>query len=307
MTDPQDDSMNDVHALSGAYAVDALDPGERVRFELHLAHCAECRSEVDGLREAAARLGSGADVAPPPALRGDILAAIETVRPLPPLTAAGTSVSSESSESTVPLVPSVSGVSAERADQAERGERGERAADAQPDPAGPVPIDRARGRWARGAPYLLIAAAVAAIAVLGAAIWQPWVGDGGRPTPTATERVLTADDAARTVLDLPDGAEATLVVSRSEGRAVILTEDMPPAPAGKDYELWLQTPQGDLRPAGCCPTRRTRRSCSTAMPPGPPGWGSPSSPTADRRSRRQTRSPSPPSPANDLWTAALPG
>ena len=144
-----------MHALSGAYAVDALDPGERVRFELHLAHCAECRSEVDGLREAAARLGSGADVAPPPALRGDVLAAIETVRPLPPLTAAGTSVSSQSSESTVPLVPSVSGVSAERADQAERGERGERAADAQPDPAGPVPIDRARGRWARGAPYLL--------------------------------------------------------------------------------------------------------------------------------------------------------
>ena len=34
---------------------------------------------------------------------------------------------------------------------------------------------------------------------------------------------------------------------------MILTEDMPPAPAGKDYELWLQTPQGDLRPAGLLP------------------------------------------------------
>ena len=45
--------MTDVHALSGAYAVDALDDIERAAFERHLAACAECRAEVASLRETA--------------------------------------------------------------------------------------------------------------------------------------------------------------------------------------------------------------------------------------------------------------
>ena len=37
---------DDIHALSGAYAVDALDDVERARFERHLANCEACRAEV---------------------------------------------------------------------------------------------------------------------------------------------------------------------------------------------------------------------------------------------------------------------
>ena len=76
--------MNDVHALSGAYAVDALDDIERAQFERHLVECAECRAEVDSLREGAAMLADISPVAPPPALRDRILAEVATVRPLPP-------------------------------------------------------------------------------------------------------------------------------------------------------------------------------------------------------------------------------
>jgi anti-sigma factor RsiW len=54
---------SDIHALSGAYAIDALDDIERAQFERHLAECAECRAEVDSLREAAGLL------APPPSRR----------------------------------------------------------------------------------------------------------------------------------------------------------------------------------------------------------------------------------------------
>ena len=36
----------DLHHLSGAYAVDALDDAERTSFEQHLAGCADCRAEV---------------------------------------------------------------------------------------------------------------------------------------------------------------------------------------------------------------------------------------------------------------------
>jgi anti-sigma-K factor RskA len=76
--------MNDIHALSGAYAVDALDGDERAQFEAHLAVCAACTEEVDSLREAAAVLAEVTATAPRPELRSQVLGAIGSVRPLPP-------------------------------------------------------------------------------------------------------------------------------------------------------------------------------------------------------------------------------
>ncbi len=76
---------SDIHALSGAYAVDALDDIERAQFERHLAACSTCLAEVDSLREATAVLAETSFMAPPAALRDRILAGIETVRPLPPV------------------------------------------------------------------------------------------------------------------------------------------------------------------------------------------------------------------------------
>lgn len=78
--------MTEIHALSGAYAVDALDDLERVAFERHLAECADCRAEVAGLREAASLLAETTATEPPAALRDRVLAGIATVRPLPPET-----------------------------------------------------------------------------------------------------------------------------------------------------------------------------------------------------------------------------
>jgi anti-sigma-K factor RskA len=62
------------HALTGAYALDALDPAERAEFEAHLATCPECREEVAGLRETAARVAATTWVDAPAALRGRVLA-----------------------------------------------------------------------------------------------------------------------------------------------------------------------------------------------------------------------------------------
>ena len=79
--------MSDIHALVGAYAVDALDDVERAAFERHLAGCPACRGEVDGLREAASVIGGSVAQDPPTGLRDRVLADIKTVRPLPPHTA----------------------------------------------------------------------------------------------------------------------------------------------------------------------------------------------------------------------------
>ena len=76
--------MSDIHALVGAYAVDALDDLERAAFERHLADCPDCRAEVASLREAAGLIAETTATEPPPALRDRVLAGISTVRPEPP-------------------------------------------------------------------------------------------------------------------------------------------------------------------------------------------------------------------------------
>jgi anti-sigma-K factor RskA len=78
----------DVHELTAAYALDALDADERERYEGHLAQCEQCRTELAGLGEAAAALALAAPSAAPPAeLRTRILEAAaaerENVTPLP--------------------------------------------------------------------------------------------------------------------------------------------------------------------------------------------------------------------------------
>ena len=77
--------MSDIHALSGAYAVNALDDVERAAFERHLADCEVCAAEVAGLSEAAAAMTHAVEVSPPPALRDRLMAQVATTRVLPPV------------------------------------------------------------------------------------------------------------------------------------------------------------------------------------------------------------------------------
>jgi anti-sigma-K factor RskA len=191
--------MTDLHALSGAYAVDALDDIERARFERHLATCPECSEEVAGLRETAAMLAASVDSGPSPELRNRVLGEISKVRPLPPTAAT-------------------------------------------------PEVVRRTARWFPK----LAAAAVAAVLVatgVGVSAWHPWSPSTSTQVPVAS-RVLDAPDARSQTVDLPDGATATVVHSRSVGKAVLITKNMPEAPRGKVYELWLQDPDGVMQPAG---------------------------------------------------------
>ena len=78
----------DIHELTSAYALDALDPEEREAYETHLAQCERCREELASLAETASALAFGvASPAPPQRLRSQILTAAaaerENVVPLP--------------------------------------------------------------------------------------------------------------------------------------------------------------------------------------------------------------------------------
>ncbi|QGN58769.1 anti-sigma factor domain-containing protein [Nostocoides sp. HKS02] len=200
----------DIHGLSGAYAVDALDPEERMAFEQHLAQCPECQAEVASLRATATNLSALSATQPPPALRASVLAAITTVRPLPPL------------EPPVapPAVDATSVV---------------------------VPLRSRRPR----VPWLLAAAAAVVLGIGGLA-WSPWHTGAGRTQLTATEQVLRADDAQRLQKTI-GSARATIVRSVSLGKAVIIADNMPAAPLGKDYQLWLEFPGKGMVSAGLMP------------------------------------------------------
>lgn len=64
----------EIHDLSAAYALDALDADELEVFEEHLARCPECRENVASFQAASAELAYDTDApAPSPALRERIL------------------------------------------------------------------------------------------------------------------------------------------------------------------------------------------------------------------------------------------
>lgn len=119
-----------------------------------------------------------------------------------------------------------------------------------PETPRPTNIETRRRRWL---PAALVAAAAVAVVGAGAVVVQPWDRDHGTEQQmTATEQVLQASDAEEVALDL-DGATAKLVRSPELGKAVLVTQDMPSAPEGKVYQLWLQDDAGAMVPAGLMP------------------------------------------------------
>jgi anti-sigma-K factor RskA len=78
----------DLHALTGAYALDAIDAGaeykEYKRFTRHLDRCRSCVEEVRGFREVATTLAFATAAEPPPGLRARVMAAVARTPQAPP-------------------------------------------------------------------------------------------------------------------------------------------------------------------------------------------------------------------------------
>ena len=225
---------DDIHGLSGAYAVDAVDEAERARFEAHMANCSQCRDEVASLRATASELTSTTMSAPPSSLRASVLRDISSVRPLPPQLTPGQEDPGPAPAAPFPA-PSASGPSGD--------------ASAPPASLEPRRAERARRASLR---QWLAGAAAAAVLATGGLVWHPWSSDTSSVQLTATQQVLQAKDAQRFEAKIGN-ATATVVRSISLKKAVIVTANMPATPAGKAYELWLK--QGPaLVKAGLMPT-----------------------------------------------------
>src|SRR6516162_6052191 len=100
----------DLHSLSGAYALDALETeAEHDRFTRHLSRCPSCAGEVRGFREVATAMAFAAATEAPPGMRDQVLAAAARTRQLPPEVAGESRARQKRSRAWMPWVPWLSG------------------------------------------------------------------------------------------------------------------------------------------------------------------------------------------------------
>ena len=201
----------DLHTLTGAYALDALDPDEQAAFEAHLPDCGTCREEVDGFLATAALLGGAVAEEPPAHLKGAVMDRIATTRQDPPRT-------------TARVRPRTDTV---------------------------VELSRRPARRAWLDRLVLPAAAVMAVVVAGMSIMVGNLNrrlDEVVPADQVSA-VVAADDMQTWEADLPDGGSARVVYSASRGEGWFLADGMHATDPGKVYELWLIDGEGPS-PAG---------------------------------------------------------
>ena len=252
----------DLHTLTGSYALDALAGPERDAFERHLQHCASCDAEVRGLREAAARLAMARAADPPDRMRQQVLAATYRTRQLPPPVADRPGRRAQITR----LVPG-------RRAQITRLVPGHRT----------VPSRHPHVPRAIAAAVAACAAAAIAFGVVSQVTAPP------RP-PAAISSVLGARDAQTETMRTAAGATVTVTVSWAKREAVVTTAGLSPLPSAQVYQLWV------MSPAGTSPVQARSAACCTPLRCWPPrsgpatGSGSPSSPRAAPPSPPPTRS-----------------
>jgi anti-sigma-K factor RskA len=212
-----------LHALTGAYVLDALDAEERAAFEAHLPGCPDCRAEVASLREAATAMAVADAVTPPPELRDAVRARIARTPQLPPQVADPTPAPAAGHE---PATPAPAG-------------------DAPPPP--PVPLRRRRSRssWLASWPVTAAAAAVALVLAIGGTLLvQAQRDDRLAATQAEVMRIVSAPDMVSHDLGL--GA-SHLVMSQDLGAAAVMGDDVPmPDHAGMVYQVWMMHTDGSM-------------------------------------------------------------
>jgi anti-sigma-K factor RskA len=206
-----------LHALAGAYALNALDGDERDRFERHLKGCRACADEVRGFTATVTAMGLAAASEPPADLKHRVLAATAVTRQLPPL-----------------------------AGEARAGrETGQAAPRRSPSaPRSPWTTRLALGVGVAG---LGAAAALSVVTI----ITQHQL-TSAQASNAAIAAVLSAPDAQITSEGTSVGGTATVVTSVHDGTMVFTSSGLHVLPPQKVYELWFLGPSS-ARSAGLVP------------------------------------------------------
>lgn len=215
----------DPHSLAAPYALDALEPPERVRFERHLRDCDRCAAEVRALTEDAVRLAWSTATQPPAALRDRVMLAVRTT-PQDPAPQGASHAPARARATQLP--PHVWG-------------------------AQPPPRQRQRRRIPLFVPF---ATATAAAALVVASLFAVQAN-------RAQDRLTAEQDRSREiahVLAAPDaradsgrdgrGRTIGVIASATEGSAVVTLGGYDAPTGGRVHQLWLMRPGAPPRSLG---------------------------------------------------------
>ncbi len=217
----------DLHSLAAPYALDALEPDERRRFEKHLKKCERCAFEVRALAEDAVRLAWSEAAQPPFAMRDRVLSAIRNTPQEPgPLRE---HARGPAREYTPRLPAHVWGT----------------------EPA----ASRARAPQRR--PFFVPFATATATAALVVASLFAVQANETRDKLNAEQaqareiaHVLAAPDARATTGADTQGRSIGVIASATEGRAVVTLSGYDALPSGHVHQLWLMRPNVQPRSLG---------------------------------------------------------
>lgn len=191
---------DEMHTLTGAYAMDALSDDERAEFEAYLAASPSVAAEVDSLREAVAALGTAAAKTPPEGLRRAVMDRVDVTRQEPPL------VTSIRPSPTTPPTPDV------RPDQR---------------------VWLTRLSLAAAAAAVVVSVGLgASLARLGNQVEQL------QQTSNQIAGIVAAPDARQSSVTLPAGGQVVTVTSDENGAGVVVGRDLAALDANQMYALW---------------------------------------------------------------------
>ena len=206
--------------MLSAYALTTLDKDDQRALEVHQPGCSECQRELHVWQATVAALAFAAPAAEPsPQVRARILESVRA-QTLAPTTAS----------------------------------------DQPKEPASTViPLRQPQRFWTSAQRFGAIAAALAFVALIISVVvlWKQNRAAQAEIARLSAERVAAQQDSdqQRSIIELltkrgaslavlsgtaqAPNAQATLTYDRQTGSAVLLTTGLPPAPAGKAYQLWF--------------------------------------------------------------------
>ena len=228
----------ELHLLSGAYALNALEGDEKARFEAYLLTSEETRAEVASLSDTAVLIGlSTAPVAPPADLKARLMAQIAVTPQRAPLPAARPTLSA------VPAVTTPQQISPQQ-DSAAGAVRAaslgttSRAA------------KKAAARWYSRPTSILVAAAAAVALFVGGNILGLSAGNQSQQQAAAISAIVSASDYQQAKADVTGGGTATFVWSVGLKQSAVVIDKLPKLADGKTYQLWYIDKGSNATPAG---------------------------------------------------------
>ncbi|MET1017202.1 MAG: anti-sigma factor [Leifsonia flava] len=248
MSEKDQRPVGDEHALSGSYALDAVDAEERARYERALLDSEQLREEAAGFADTAALLGSNVTpVTPPPALKASIMAQLSGLPQLPADTAGGAhaadaEVDALPSTAPAPAPDAATPVAAPSPAAVPSAPGAPLGAPASPSAPAVPPVGRAEAaaqrRWFSRPGAFIGAAAAAVVLIAAVVVGVNWPGPNGWGAQRDLASISAASDAQQATGEVAGGGTVTLTWSEELGRSAVMVDGMPALDSDQTYELW---------------------------------------------------------------------